>query len=65
MKTATRARDKGTVRLLTAEIDPRLDDAINVLMDRTKHLKRVVVTFALQEYLAKHGLWPPAGEPEE
>jgi hypothetical protein len=54
-----RARQRGEVRLINAEVDPRLDDAVEEFMIRDRRSKKVVITMALEEFLQKHGLWPP------
>jgi len=61
VKTATtRARDTGAVRLIGAEVDPALDDALERCAGLERRSKKAVITLALEEYLAKAGLWPPA-----
>jgi hypothetical protein len=55
-----RARDRGEVRLVTIELDPRLDDAVEEFMVKDRRSKKVVITMALEEFLESKGLWPPA-----
>ena len=45
----------------------KLQAALEAFIDRTspKPGKSAVMRAALEEYLAKHNLWPPAGEGEE
>jgi hypothetical protein len=40
-------------------VDPRLDDAIEEYMIRDRRSKRMVITIALEDFLAQKGLWPP------
>jgi hypothetical protein len=57
-----RAREHGKVRFVGAEIDPRLDDAIEECVSQERRTKKAIITLALEEYLAKHDLWPPQGQ---
>jgi hypothetical protein len=54
-----RARERGVVRLINVEVDPRLDDAIEAFMVQDRRSKKVIVTMALEEFLQKRDLWPP------
>ncbi len=61
MKTAQgRARELGGVVALNAEIDPRLDEAIEAFRIRDRRTKKAVITMALEEFLERHApdLWP-------
>jgi hypothetical protein len=57
-----RAREQGKVRFVGAEVDPRLDDAIEECALKERRSKKAIITLALEEYLAKHDLWPPQGQ---
>jgi hypothetical protein len=58
-----RARDRGDVRLVTVELDTRLDDAIEACRRRDRRTKKAVITLALEAYLSQQGLWSP--EPDQ
>jgi L-lactate utilization protein LutC len=61
--TTGRARDLGIVKLLQAEVDPRLDKAVEECAAHERRKKKVVIIAALEEYLKKAGFWPPGTRP--
>jgi predicted transcriptional regulator len=63
-KAGGRARDRGEVVLLTVELDPALDAALETFRQRELRTKKSVISLALQEYLASRGAWPPKGKTE-
>jgi hypothetical protein len=62
-KPTGRARELGKTRLVTIEIDVLLDDALEAFRQADRRTKKAVVTMALEEFLAKHGHWPPRSTP--
>jgi hypothetical protein len=62
-KKTGRARDRGDTRLVTIELDAALDDAIEAFRQQDRRTKKTVITMALEEFLTKHGVWPPPKPP--
>lgn len=61
-KKPQRSRDLGRTRYIGAEVDPRLDDALEALAGRRRQTKRVVIITAMEELLTREGLWPPSSD---
>jgi hypothetical protein len=57
-----RARSHGTVRVVTVEIDPKLDDALEQCMHTERRTKRATITLAIEAYLQERGLWPRSSD---
>ena len=57
----SRARDEGKVVPYTVELTPDHAQALEACRIQERRTKKAVVLLALEEYLAKAGLWPPAG----
>ena len=55
-----RARELGSVVPINIELPPDIGNAIESYKERTGATKRWIVTRALEEFLAKAGLWPPS-----
>jgi hypothetical protein len=54
-----RARETGKTRLVTVELDVRLDDALEAFRQKDRRTKKAVIEMALEEYLAARKAWPP------
>ena len=61
-KPAGRARDRGETRLVTFELDVKLDDALEVFHQRDRRTKKAIVSMALEQFLERQGAWPPDSE---
>jgi hypothetical protein len=61
-KKPARARDRGEVRFVGAEISPALDDALEAQAAEEQRTKKVIIERALQAYLKASGRWPPKEE---
>jgi hypothetical protein len=57
-----RARERGETRPFTFEMDLPLDNALEACARQERRTKKAVLTFALEQYLAEQGFWPPAEE---
>ncbi len=57
-----RKRDTGEVVPLNIEITPEKNAAIEACRAKLRWTKKVLVDAALDEFLEKHGFWPPPAE---
>ncbi len=64
-KKPERARDRGVIRPVTVEIAPELDEALEACARRDRRTKKAVLTIAIEEYLSRQGMWPPASDPDD
>jgi hypothetical protein len=53
-----RARETGKTRLVTVELDVKLDDALEAFRQKDRRTKKAVIEMALEEYLAARKAWP-------
>ena len=56
-----RSRERGATRVITMELDPRLAKVLDEYADTTRPRtsRRAIIEYALEEFFAKHGVWPP------
>jgi predicted transcriptional regulator len=57
-----RARERGDSITFTFEMSPALNEAVGECAEKDMRTKRAVIVLALQDYLQRQGLWPPAAE---
>jgi hypothetical protein len=57
-----RARDRGKVRVITIELDPVLDDALERCLQDERRTKRATVSLAIEAYLKARNFWPPPAD---
>lgn len=54
-----RSRDAGDTVAFTLELAIPLKDALDGLSKKDRRSRRAIMEIALEEYLTKHGFWPP------
>src|SRR5262245_57002211 len=57
--TGWRARQKGLVKLVGAELAPALADALARCAREQRRTKKALLSLALEAYLQQGGYWPP------
>jgi predicted transcriptional regulator len=61
-KPAGRKRERGEVATIMVEVSLDLKAAIEALSRKNRRTRTAELTIALEEYLTKHGFWPPGGD---
>ena len=57
-KSPERARDRGEVAWIAAEVDPLLALTLKDCAKKERRTKTVIISVALEEYFTRAGLWP-------